>query len=82
MTAVLVVLSLLVFAAGLVAWAVHMHGVWTREADWAAPRRSARDPAPAPTAGTASDAEADNPLPPIAESLASTDEAVIKEARP
>lgn len=38
MTAVLIVLSLLVFAAGLVAWAVHMRGVWVAEAQRAARR--------------------------------------------
>lgn len=80
MTAVLIVLSLLVFAAGLVAWAVHMVGVWTIEADWTARRRVS--PARAPVAETASDAEADNPQRTIAESPASTDDAVLKEARP
>lgn len=41
MTAVLIVLSLLVFAAGLVAWAVHMRGVWAVEAERAARRERA-----------------------------------------
>ncbi|MGQ2991599.1 MAG: hypothetical protein ACT6RD_11135 [Brevundimonas sp.] len=66
MTAVLFVLSLLVFAAGLVAWAVHMRGVWASEANWVARRRSL----------------ADTPSPVIDPPAASTDDAVPKEARP
>lgn len=70
MTAVLLVLSLLVFAAGLVAWAVHMRGVWASEANRVARRRSSADPA------------ADTPSPVIDQPAASTDDAVLKEARP
>lgn len=70
MTAVLIVLSLLVFAAGLVAWAVHMHDGWATEATWVARRRSSADTA------------ADTPSPVIDQAAASTDDALFKEARP
>lgn len=59
MTAVLIILSLLVFSAGLVAWAVHMCGVWANEAGRTRRRRSAgrrspvAEPPPAAAAGRA-----------------------------
>ena len=70
MTAVLIVLSLLVFAAGLVAWAVRLHDVWASEANWVARRRSSPDIA------------ADKPSPVIDRPVAPTDDALLKEARP
>ncbi len=78
MVSVLFVLSLLVFGAGLVAWAVHMHGVWTmggRRTDARTDRAEAaplsREPAAPPT-----------PPPSVIDPFAHVGEPGLKDAQP
>lgn len=78
MVSVLFVLSLLVFGAGLVAWAVHMHGVWTRE-----PRRTDVRQGPAEAASfTREPAAPPTPPPSVIDPFAHVGEPGLKDAQP
>lgn len=77
MVSVLFVLSLLVFGAGLVAWAVHMRGVWTREA-----RRTDVRSSTARAASVARQAAVAPPPPSVIDPFAPAGEPGLKDAQP